>query len=277
MSDCLLGYINWHWHEEIQFSVVTRGQIAFRVGGGEYLLSEGEGIFINSERLHTARPVGDPDSSYLCLDFHPRLLGFFAGSVQERKYVQPYVSRSAMEMSVLKREEPWQAEILDKLEEVSSLYDASGFGHEVRIAAAINLIWLSLLEHRREDLPAFSDRNNDLVRQVMAYLEEHYAAPIRLADISRRVGFSESECCRLFKQVTGETIFAFLRSLRISRSIELLGSSDRSVSEIAYETGFCGASYYIESFRREMGMTPLRYREQNRSGRQIGGRVMGRG
>jgi AraC-like DNA-binding protein len=277
MSDCLLGYINWHWHEEIQFSLVTRGEIAFRVGGGEYRLQEGEGIFINSERLHTARPVGDPESSYLCLDFHPRLLGFFSGSVQEQKYVQPYVSRSALEMSVLRREEGWQKEILDRLEEVARLYDEAAYGYEVRIAAAINLIWLSLLEHRREDLPAFSDRSNDLARQVMAYLGEHYASPVRLADVAKRVGFSESECCRLFKQVTGETIFAYLRALRISRSIELLGGTDRSVSEIAYETGFCGASYYIESFRREMGLTPLKYREQNQTGGRGRTELIGRG
>ena len=42
---------------------------------------------INSGRLHMARPETDPDSSYLCLDFHPRLLSSFSGSIFEEKYV----------------------------------------------------------------------------------------------------------------------------------------------------------------------------------------------
>ena len=44
MSECVLGYINWHWHDEIQLCVVTKGRMNFQVSGAQYLLSEGEGF-----------------------------------------------------------------------------------------------------------------------------------------------------------------------------------------------------------------------------------------
>ena len=43
---------------------------------------------------------------------------------------------------------------------------------------------------------------------------------------------------------------------------ELLEKGEASVSEIAYATVFSGASYFIESFRRELGTTPLKYRRE---------------
>ena len=57
MSECVLGYINWHWHDEIQLCVVTKGRMNFQVSGAQYLLTEGEGFFVNSGRLHMAKPV----------------------------------------------------------------------------------------------------------------------------------------------------------------------------------------------------------------------------
>ena len=80
------------------------------------------------------------------------------------------------------------------------------------------------------------------------------------------MGFSASECCRLFKRVTGDTILNYLKSYRLTRSIELLEETELPVSRIALESGFNGASYYIESFKKELKQTPLQYRREHREG-----------
>lgn len=261
MSDCLLGYINWHWHEEIQLCIVTHGKVCFQAEATSYELKAGEGFFINSGRIHMAKPVGDPDSAYVCLDFHPRLLGSFERSLFGDKYVQPYLSRGRLEHGSFSPDVPWQRNILEQIREITELYDRGEFGYELAISARIGLLWLSLISHAEQEKSVFRGENNAMIRQIMAYIQQHYKEQVALEDISRAVSFSDSECCRVFKKMTGETIFSYLKSYRLARSMELLEEGKLSVSEIAYETGFCSSSYYIEAFRRELGITPLQYRK----------------
>ena len=75
----VLGFVNWHWHEELQFCLVTRGAVEFHVSETVLSLSPGQGIFINAGQLHMARD-GDGQGAYLCLDFHPRLIAGTAGA-----------------------------------------------------------------------------------------------------------------------------------------------------------------------------------------------------
>ena len=67
----ILGFVSWHWHREFQFCLVTAGTVAFWVQGQQLVLTEGQGLFINSNILHMVRlsrqPVGClPDYAAVC-------------------------------------------------------------------------------------------------------------------------------------------------------------------------------------------------------------------
>lgn len=111
----VLGFVNWHWHEELQFCLVTRGAVEFHVSETVLSLSPGQGIFINAGQLHMARD-GDGQGAYLCLDFHPRLIAGTAGGAVERDRVTPYVQDRGIVCCPLLPSVPWQREALDKLQ-----------------------------------------------------------------------------------------------------------------------------------------------------------------
>jgi transcriptional regulator GlxA family with amidase domain len=75
-----------------------------------------------------------------------------------------------------------------------------------------------------------------------------------------------SDCCfmHLFKEVTGQSFVAYLNRFRVARARSLLASTDKAISEISLETGFCNQSYFGVIFRRITGMTPLEYRLNRR-------------
>ena len=68
------------------------------------------------------------------------------------------------------------------------------------------------------------------------------------------------ECCRLFKRVTHDTIFSYIRLYRITQASKLLRETGLSVEDIATECGFASASYFISAFKKCLKTTPLRYR-----------------
>ena len=262
LSQTVLGYVNWHWHDEVQFCLVTAGAVRFSVGDRQCLRKAGEGLFVGSRALHTARPEGDPHSTYLCLDVHPRLLSSFPGSVYERDYVAPFLTDEAMSQVPLSADVPWQREILTAMTEIADFYEAKARGYELEIASKLPLMWGALIKNRppEKGLRA-SSRKNEAARAILTYIEGHYGEPLTLLDVALAVSFSTAECCRIFKKVTGQTIFSYLQSYRLTKGTELLAEG-LPVSLIAYEVGFCSTSYFIEVFKRQFGMTPLQYRKK---------------
>lgn len=261
LSRNVLGFINWHWHEALQFCRVTDGEVDFLTADGSYRLHSGDGIYVASGQLHMARPCS-PESAYDCLDISPRLLASYAGSAAERLYVTPYLHDESLRELVLRAETPWQRDILDDVRAACRCCEAGGFGYELRATALMLRMWATLLENRRsgELPPERLPHGEETVQRVLAYLQEHCAERVTLEDVARAAAFSPGECCRIFKRVTGETIFDYLRSYRLSLAATALRETNRSISEIALETGFCSTSYFIEVFRAQFGTTPRRYR-----------------
>lgn len=262
MSRNVLGYTPLHWHEELQFCCVTRGAVTFSVNENTYELHTGDGIFINSGYLHMARPLGDPDSTYICLDIHPRLLCGFAGSVLEQKYVLPALDDPALVCLPLYRDTPWQAALLQHIREIYGESEQKQPGWELFITARLYEIFGAVLRHRPVASPVRRwSQANAVAQKILGYLTDHYGEKITLAQVAGAASYTESECCRIFKRFTGETIFSYLRELRLEHSIRLLTTTDQSISEIAYNCGFQSPSYYIEAFGRQFGCTPGEYRK----------------
>src|SRR5262249_11029324 len=79
-------------------------------------------------------------------------------------------------------------------------------------------------------------------------------------------GMSESHFMSFFKRATGQSFMAYLNHCRIERAQALLVMTDKSVSDISQEMGFCDQSYFGTVFRRLVGTTPARYRAKSREG-----------
>lgn len=115
------GYMDLHWHEELQLTYVTSGMLELQVNGTGYRLEKGEGILINRNFVHITTGLTD-GGRYVSYNFPDRLLGFFPGSRMEREDVLPYTSQYAFPAMVFKPEVCWQREILESMEEMRGLF-----------------------------------------------------------------------------------------------------------------------------------------------------------
>lgn len=267
LSQNVLGYIRLHWHEELQFCLVFQGPVAFSAEDRTWQLETGDGIFINSGYLHMARPLGNPDAGYICLDIHPRLLFGFPGSVLEQDYVLPALSDPVLTARPLYRKDPWQAAVLQKIREIYQESETKKPGWELLATARVYEIFAAILSHQPSDdcRTRKWSRANTVAQRILSYLTAHYEEKITLAQVAAYASYTESECCRIFKRFTGESIFAYLRELRLEQSVRLLDSTDQSISEIGESCGFRSPSYYIEAFRQQFHCTPFQYRKKKRT------------
>ena len=101
----------WHWHREVELTLVLSGEMCYQLNETVYHLKAGDGLFCNSNTMHTGFPDarGD-DCSYISVTFHPRFLCGYEGSVLQTKYVEKITENPAIPGLRLSPSSPWQLE-----------------------------------------------------------------------------------------------------------------------------------------------------------------------
>lgn len=258
------GEFPWHWHPEIELTLVMEGEIAYQVNDSLYLLKEGEGLFCNTNVLHSGH--GERDCSYLAVTFHPRLLYGYTSSVMQTKYMSHILKNPSLASIHFTQEKSWQKHVLELLELIRLLNRESPVSEELQIQIALLQIWQEIYEHVEinETGPVENGRDTERIRRIMEYIREHYAEKITLEDLAEQIHLCRSESCRLFRRYMKESMFDYLLDYRVERSLELLRRSDLDVTQIAGQVGFGSPGYYSKIFKRKMGCTPMEYRKSHR-------------
>lgn len=127
-------------------------------------------------------------------------------------------------------------------------------------SATMTGLLYQLLALLMRDHPAQAARErDDSVRRACAYIENHYALPIGIADVAKHVGLSRSHLYRLFVSELKLTPMQVLTQVRIRHACALLRRGDLSVKAVAASVGFENPLYFSRRFHELMGTPPTEY------------------
>ncbi|MBU1238918.1 helix-turn-helix domain-containing protein, partial [Myxococcota bacterium] len=87
-------------------------------------------------------------------------------------------------------------------------------------------------------------------------IEAHLMEPVTLHILTKGTGYSMYHAAKMFKEVTGETPFAYLRKRRISEAACSLSAGDRRIIDVALDFVFDSHEGFTRAFARQFGMTP---------------------
>ncbi|MDO4260880.1 MAG: AraC family transcriptional regulator [Eubacteriales bacterium] len=250
-----------HWHDDMEFIVVLSGQMDYSVNGTVVTLREGEGIVVNARQMHFGFSAARASCEFLCILLHPELL--CSVSSLEQDFVLPVLQNGSAPFALLHPGCPWQERIL---KELFSMYDASleGGAAPLKIQSSFAAVWALLYEHLPVQKTPSDYPGADLaiMKNMVGYIQKHYAEKLTLADIAAAGAVGQSKCCKLFQKYVQQTPVLYLNQHRLSKSVGLLRSTDLSVTEIALSVGFRSASYYAESFRKWCGKSPTAFKNE---------------
>lgn len=263
------GSFFWHWHTEIELTLILKGQMEYRVNEHTYYLKTGNGLFCNSNAMHAGKRIDNQDCQYFSTTFHPRFLYGFESSILQTKYVEPLLTSSAFSSAVLLPSEDWSQNILDLLKKIYRLYQNPKPDQELQLHILLSEIWRYLYQHFTScsfEEPSFSDSIGRL-KEILSFIQSSYTKSITLEEIAEHVHLSKSECCRFFKRHMNTTMFDYLLYYRIQQSLPLLQDGLCTISKAAQSCGFSNACYYGKLFKRYMHCTPSQYQARFRSGK----------
>jgi len=254
------GMFLWHWHPEIELTLILSGKIEYQIEDHTYILSEGDGVFCNRNSLHSGHMYKNQDCTYLSITFHPRFLYGYENSILNTKYVNFITSNKMWSSLLLEKTVAWQQNVLKCMHNIYELSLAEPEDLELQIHMILLQIWQHLYQYFSAQPISMPKQKQHLqrLRDILLYIEEQYSQEISLDDIAKIANICKSECCRFFKKQMGMTIFDYILYLRIQNSLPLLKKAD-SITEVASTVGFASPSYYSQIFKRYMKCTPMEY------------------
>ncbi|MBN2686437.1 MAG: helix-turn-helix domain-containing protein [Pontiellaceae bacterium] len=98
------------------------------------------------------------------------------------------------------------------------------------------------------------------IGNAIAHIEINYRENITLDELARKSHLSKRHFQRIFHACIGRSPIDHLLHIRIRKAAELLRSTDRSVTEIAFDCGFQDSNYFTRCFRKIQNQTPREYR-----------------
>ncbi len=101
-----------------------------------------------------------------------------------------------------------------------------------------------------------------IIKEMVAYINEHYADPISLDEIAKQIHISKSHASSYFKKHLGISPYEYLLNVRLEHAKRLL-SVGVSLSEVYSNVGFNDYSYFIQFFKKCVGVTPYRYQKEH--------------
>lgn len=138
----------------------------------------------------------------------------------------------------------------------------SGCAEEARLSEAQcsqlihRLLCLLLL-----DESTVSHADSDRIAQAIRYMNRHLFEPIGVQEVADSVSLSASHFSRQFKARTGYSPYEYIVLRRIDKAKYMLSSTELSVKEIAYATGYNSEENFIHSFRKNVGIAPGLFRK----------------
>lgn len=262
-SGALSSYANFssdsHWHDDIEFLIVTSGEMLISINGAAVAVKQDEGIMINARQLHRVYSKDSSDCEYICFLLHPIML--CTTQYMESAFVSPFISAADVPFVALSPETGWQNRILEILKELYPLKNAE-FA-PLYIQSAFCRIWAYLLANvpiSKRNAGQY-DSNLSVLKTMLLYIQSNYAEKLSLAEIAYSGSVSKSTCLLLFKKYINDTPVNYLISYRLKQAASMLAKTTQSISQISASTGFSSESYFAECFRRKYGTTPGKYRK----------------
>ncbi|MGN1097691.1 MAG: helix-turn-helix domain-containing protein, partial [Clostridia bacterium] len=136
-------------------------------------------------------------------------------------------------------------------------------GADVRRQKAYALLFLcGFLPSARLEPVSPADENT--LYPLVKYMEQHFREDISLDDVADALYMSRYRLSGIFSHALNMSFNDYLNSLRVNLAIQLMDTTDNSVTSIAFEVGFGNVRTFNRAFKKQCGITPTEFRKRHR-------------
>ncbi|WP_051560291.1 AraC family transcriptional regulator [Clostridium beijerinckii] len=260
--------LNCHWHDEIEFILITYGKAIFQIENSSYEVNEGDIIIIGSGELHSAYSQSFSDSC-ICksLTFNCDMLSSKSSDSIQIKFINPLINNQLNLPHHLKCINDNERMIRSFLLELMSTLSIRESNFELTAKSYLYMIFSKIMlmvthKNANELLNVSNSNKIDNFKHVLNYIHMNHNKSLTIKELSLQLNMSEGHFCRIFKSLTFKTPIDYINYYRTTKAQEFLINSDKKILEISIDVGFNNLSYFINIFKKNTGFTPSEFRKK---------------
>ena len=251
-----------HRHAELELLFCLSGEFVLCIDNTEYLLSAGNLAIIGSMIPHSIPEYKTPDSNMLCMEAGPVLLGDSFPFFSKVKFTNPIYNLSSDDFPAKERQE-----FSKLLWELADLNSSNPPITSAELLYKGNLYKIFYYIHEMLQKENQLEQNQNSLQDILKIeatiklIHDCYSQPLTVKDAAALAQYSESNFCKTFKKITGDTFHNTLNRYRIRNACYLLKDSNLSINEIALQVGFVDTKTFCRVFKNYTGHTPSTFRK----------------
>jgi AraC-like DNA-binding protein len=215
------------------------------IGGRRFSLSGKKVFYISPQTVHSFE-YQPSDGHALVVKLHPAMLKEFIDI--DRVLSEYGFTLSSLDVCYENHD--------DFLETVKGLSESDDL--TLSLSLVSSLLGLLVKSSLKKNDQVQSERSGGVINEIIAWTGENYGSEFSLGDVAERFGYTKSYFCDMFKAKTGITYIKYLNTVRISAACSLL-KSGIPVNQVSRLCGFETDSYFIQLFKKTIGVTPKQY------------------
>lgn len=236
-----------HVHHFAELFYVINGKGKFCYKNETYPISSNDLIIVPPNTEHTERSYNATPLEYIVLGIEG--ITFLDLETSGSRIIYNYTEKT---------------ELLNLLNLILKEVQNKQPGYHLVCQNLLDVLLIQII--RRQKLvpaPISSTKINKECGQIKQYLDSNYADNINLDNLAAMAHMNKYYLVHAFTKYAGLSPISYLNAKRLETSRNLLTSTNFSISQIAASVGFSSQSYFSQTFRREMNMTPNEYRKKN--------------
>ena len=249
-----------HWHDEFEIIYVKSGFLTVSISGENYIGKPGDAFVVSPGNLHfMGSQTGNVD--YFTFLFPLKYISFRTDDILDDKLLEPLNSGHLVISPEI------EDTVKEQCEQLVEIYGAKKEESQSKITAQIKtkiILLQFILELWKKGFIVENDTSgkNTVEKEMVSYIQQNFTGKILLKEFGEQFHLSEKYISRYFKEHFHITISQYVTYLRLEHAKQLLQDTDIPVTEVAMQSGYQNVSYFIRSFKKTYGMSPLKYRNK---------------
>lgn len=236
-----------HFHDYFEIEIIAGGEGKQVLNGKSYPLKKGSAYLLRPTDFHSIETIKPLEiykiifdetmlSNTLSIDITASLNDYFAELSEE--------------------------EFSQLINIAEALFLETQNATEMHSVIAGNLLECVIISIMRKNAVVINDTKDLPLRQALSYIHLNYRNNITLGQTAKSVNMTPNYFSHWFHKNTGKPYIEYLNKLRLSYAEKMLMTSDRSITDICFLSGFSSVSNFLKEFKKKNLTTPSKFKEK---------------
>lgn len=255
-------YTEWHYHEEVEFLLILKGELTAYSTEEQLVLRDGDVALFGSSEPHSTLPTNEGNISYLV--FQIDLRQYWDQSTLNSMRHFSEVLRPLSALNYIYKEYPEvRTRTAELIRDIYAEMNSGRIGYELAVASRIKDMLLLLLRHdTRMKLNYNDDQLTYRLQPALDYVEERLGGKLSVSEVSSMLSMSYTHFIKMFKKAFGMSFSDFVTYKRIKKAEQQLLTGDQSIAEVAESVGIANVGHFYNLFRRHNDCSPKQFRDR---------------